>query len=307
MLLGGRHRVRRSGNRLRWPLFRSSTTLRFASVVNRDKGPRSDTSRLHKRPAHKVKALTKNQHCCAKENRKQEAVSLSVLMGGSATAGVTWRETSERSRYELSLPASPLPLMDATFLTGCAPSSPGKSAPPSECKLKVTVEARKSAAAGQTVYCAYGKKSNETKPTVTMTEESNKITLVCGSKDATVQPTTYKTNYCVDDKVSEDCKKEDYKNFIKDFQTDWWTSNAEPKSVSLSIPPEHFPETPKTIRLGCQYKTGGAGTTRSQEAATVCSVDVVISAKESSALARTAAAVPGLTLAAVVVSVSLLL
>lgn len=239
-----------------------------------------------------------------------QPVSLSSLMGGEKLPQVKWVKTSpggQANKYELSLPAAPLPLLDAKFLTGCAAGPSEANTLENECKLKVTVEARKSAASGQTVYCAYGKHSNAARPTVTVTTKNNTVTLVCGNKEATVQPTSYKTDYCADGDASDACAKETYTSLIKEFQTSWWTSNDDDKSVTLTIPPAHFPDTPKTIHLGCQYKAGGADTPRSEEAETSCSVNVVISARESSALGRTVAALPGIGLGAVALCVSLVM
>lgn len=239
---------------------------------------------------------------------KQQPVSLSVLMGGAESSQVKWVQTStggQERKYELGLPNAPLPLLDAKFVTGCAPPSQEKTAGDNECRLEVTVEARKSAATGQTVYCAYGEKSNQARPIVRMTAKDNTMTLVCGNKNTTaVRPTQYTTSYCVDEKVSDTCAKESYTSFIKDFQASWWTSNADAKSVTLTIPPEHFPEASKTIHLGCEYTPQTAPPKTPEPAQRTCSVDVVISAKESSALGRTVAALPALSLAALTVSVS---
>ncbi|PHJ17493.1 srs domain-containing protein [Cystoisospora suis] len=242
-----------------------------------------------------------------------KAVSLSVLMGGTEAPPVTWVESTLTEadgpkKYELSLPNAPLPLKDTKFVAGCIPAKKEKAN--NECKLTVTVEARKSAAAGQTVYCAYGAKSNEAKPTVTMTQENNTLTLVCGNEatKAVPQPTDYKTAYCADE-VGAECKTETFTSFIPGFQSTWWTENKGAQNVTLKIPPEHFPDSPKTIHLGCLYTPPTTPQDQSAGAAkqNLCKVDVVIGAKESSATGRRVAALPGLAVGAVALSISFLI
>ncbi|PHJ15868.1 srs domain-containing protein [Cystoisospora suis] len=126
--------------------------------------------------------------------------------------------------------------------------------------MKVTVETRRSAATDQTVRCAYGATSNKAaRPTVTLTPQNNKVTLVCGSKDHTeVQPRDYQTNYCADANVGTACKKEAYTTFIKDFKPEWWTKVEATQNVTLTLPPENFPVTAKSIHLECGYKSEGS-------------------------------------------------
>ncbi|PHJ17167.1 srs domain-containing protein [Cystoisospora suis] len=242
-------------------------------------------------------------------------VSLSVLMGGTEASPVNWVESkptdgSGGNKYELSLPNAPLPLKDTKFVAGCVPTAPDQAN--KECKLTVTVEARKSAAAGQTVSCAYGAKSNEAKPTVTMTQQNNTVTLVCGNEatKAVPQPTDYKTAYCADDKVGADCKTETFTSFIAGFQSTWWTENKGAQNVTLTIPPEQFPDSAKMIHLGCLYTPPSPAAAAKEDAQAakqnLCKVDVVISAKESSATGRRVAALPGLAAGAVVLSISFL-
>ncbi|PHJ15343.1 srs domain-containing protein [Cystoisospora suis] len=229
-------------------------------------------------------------------------VSLAGMLGGG-TGTVSWVKVegvTGGTKYELNFPDRPLPLLDASFLTGCKPKSGSH-----ECQLTVKVQARKSAATGQTVYCAYGAESNTAKPVVTMTAQNNKMTLVCGNQNAAVLPKDYKTDYCTDEKAATACKTEKYTSFLKDFQPAWWTADETAHSVTLTIPEEQFPDTAKTIRLGCEYTPkAGDQVKNSNTAPTVCTVDVVISAKESSASARTGAILPTVTLAAIVLAVS---
>ncbi|PHJ15344.1 srs domain-containing protein [Cystoisospora suis] len=245
---------------------------------------------------------------CEAQGAKQP-VSLSTILGGVESSGVKWVESAGTGqtgkKYELSLPGVPLPLLDATFVTGCSQSSK------SDCKLTVKVEARKSVATGQTVNCAYGANSNEKgkRPTVTMTTKDNTMTLICGNQENTsVYPASYTTDYCTDETAGDNCKTEKYANFIKEFKTTWWSKGQAPQSVTLTIPPEQFPDTAKTVRLGCHYKSSTTDQTKSPSGAapTACAVDVVISAKDNTGSGRTVAYLPGLTLAAVVLSVTAL-
>lgn len=255
------------------------------------------------------KDLTKCKDATAGSGEKQ-AVSLSQLMGGPTSPEVTWEKQPEGTGgklvYSLSLPPAPLPLVDSSFLTGC------KTQDSQHCVVTVSVEARKSAASGQTVYCAYGKNSNDPtkRPTVTMTTKDNKMTLVCGNKDKTVvQPKNYTTHYCPDEKVGDVCTTAgEYKSFITDFQETWWTKDDATDSVTLTIPPEHFPATAKTIHLGCQYKPPAAEDTQKAAAAgqpTACVVDVVISPKESAG--KTVAVLPSLAVGGIALAVSVAL
>ncbi|PHJ20117.1 hypothetical protein CSUI_006046, partial [Cystoisospora suis] len=74
---------------------------------------------------------------------------------------------------------------------------------------------------------------------------------------------------------------------------------------------EHFPDSPKTIHLGCLYTPPTTASEAKAAEATntkkTCKVDVVISAKESSATGRTVAALPGLAVGAVVLTTSFLM
>ncbi|PHJ17620.1 srs domain-containing protein, partial [Cystoisospora suis] len=105
------------------------------------------------------------------------------------------------------------------------------------------------------------------------------------------------------------CKKEKFTTFIPGFQSKWWTENKGLHSVTLKIPPEHFPDSPKTIHLGCLYKPTTTPEAHNAQATNqnLCKVDVVISAKESLASGRAVAALPGVTVAAVLFSISFLM
>ncbi|PHJ15984.1 srs domain-containing protein [Cystoisospora suis] len=253
----------------------------------------------------------KDTGAAARDDEKQ-AVSLSELMGGASSPAVKWEKqstesTNRKTVYTLSLPAAPLPLVDSSFVTGCQGQP---SQPKQQCVATVTVEARKSAANGQTVYCAYGKNSNDPtkRPTVTMTTKDNKMTLVCGNKEKTVvQPKNYTTHYCSDEKVSDTCTTTagEYKSFITDFQDTWWTKDEATNSVTLTIPPEHFPASAKTIHLGCQYSPPPVAGDNQKAGAgpTACVVDVVISAKDSAG--RTVAVLPAVTVGGIALAVSL--
>lgn len=237
------------------------------------------------------------------------AVGLSELMGGPAFPPVSWRATvlsEEGNVHELTLPKVPLPFIDTKFAIGClSDTRPGPA-----CMMRVTVEARKSTVSGQTVYCAYGANSNKTKHTVKMTTENNKVTLVCGTKEkGALQPTSYQTSYCAGRDVDNACKEEPYTTFIKEFKPTWWTEDEATQSVSLTIPPEHFPDTAKRIHLGCKYKgkeiQPSDSSTETTTRLTTCLIDVVIGARWSTNSGNSTIPVaPSLFVAAFVFSVS---
>ncbi|PFH36092.1 SAG-related sequence [Besnoitia besnoiti] len=182
----------------------------------------------------------------------------------------------------LSVPQSDFPFVDQKFAVGCTDS--GKKV----CKVPVTIKARTSETNGQTVTCAYGASSNESRQAVTLNPSKNSFTLVCGDK-GTVLPTNYETKFCSSDpeKAKETCDG-DYQSILPGFEEGWW-KNDDPtaNSFTLSIPVEKFPKEQAKMVVACQQEKESSGSKTVQwEAATssVCRVDVTIEAGSPASL-----------------------
>ncbi|PFH36089.1 SAG-related sequence [Besnoitia besnoiti] len=203
---------------------------------------------------------------------------------------VQWQNCDQESKVpeqckSLTIPEESLPFADEGFSVGCVDKTQGDK---KLCQVAVTIKARASETNGQTVTCAYGASSNESRQAVTLNPSKNSFTLVCGDK-GTVLPTNYETKFCSSDpeKAKETCDG-DYQSILPGFEEGWW-KNDDPtaNSFTLSIPVEKFPKEQAKMVVACQQEKESSGSKTVQwEAATssVCRVDVTIEAGSPASL-----------------------
>ncbi|CBZ53655.1 SRS domain-containing protein [Neospora caninum Liverpool] len=222
-------------------------------------------------------------------------ININTLLSGSSTA-VSWQSCEDVgevpcTKKKLTIPPENFPFVDQKFVVGCVDDTKAND----KMTVTVTLEARASATEDHIVKCAYGKNSNPTHQTVTLTPEKNSFTLVCGDK-GDVLPTNYKEEYCVSEtgtEASESCTGA-YDGIFPNFETTWWTTTANSNEYKFTIPDGQFPAEEQKITVGCQKKTAGEteknrhGSEKEDEAkSTVCSVDVTIVASAASSGALT--------------------
>ncbi|CBZ50820.1 srs domain-containing protein [Neospora caninum Liverpool] len=222
-----------------------------------------------------------------KANGPTECVNVTTLLTGNIET-VRWEEVNVDSKNpkpkRLTIPTENLPYTDKKFIVGCLDKE-GNNA---KCKLTVTLEARESVTENQTVTCAYGKTSNPTHQTITLSPSQNSFTLVCGS-EGEVLPTEYQNTYCVSQagtNASAECCG-NYTEVIPAYESNWWKEDRSSHSFTLAIPEDGFPEEATNITVGCQQKGADTSNNARDEAVsdspTVCSVDVTIEGVTSSA------------------------
>ncbi|PFH36097.1 SAG-related sequence [Besnoitia besnoiti] len=223
---------------------------------------------------------------------KQCNVEIVELLAGTPN-DVKWKacDTQERngkpSCQTLTIPQDNLPFVDQKFAVGCT----GEDSTKKVCKVDVTLKAIASATNGQTVTCAYGAGSNESRQVVTLNPSKNSFTLVCGDK-GTVLPTNYDTKFCSSDPAgtSTTCDG-DYQSILPGFENGWWKKDDPdtPKSFTLSIPVDKFPKEQAKMVVACQQTTPKSSSKIAKDeiaTSSVCRVDVTIEASAFAAAAR---------------------
>ncbi|PFH36098.1 SAG-related sequence [Besnoitia besnoiti] len=219
--------------------------------------------------------------------------NIQQLLGGDPSS-VKWEACKEEKAKgaekckTLTVPQTNLPFVDQRFAVGCTeePNNNNKL-----CRIPVTIKARASATNGQTVTCAYGAGSNESRQAVTLNPSKNSFTLVCGEK-GTVLPTNYDTKFCPSDPAgtSTTCDG-DYQSILPGFENGWWKKDDPdtPKSFTLSIPVDKFPKEQAKMVVACQQtktKSGSGSPAEGAATSSVCTVDVTIEASAFAAAAR---------------------
>ncbi|CBZ50815.1 srs domain-containing protein [Neospora caninum Liverpool] len=237
--------------------------------------------------------LTEKQVCpentpdlkdCKRNGQTTQCVSVTTLLTGNAEE-VKWVQVTDQANTvkKMTIPKENLPYTDKKFIVGCLDQNKKNT----KCKLTVTLEARESVTENQTVTCAYGKTSNPTHQTVTLSPSQNSFTLVCGS-EGEVLPTEYQNTYCVSQagkNASAECSG-NYTEVIPAYESNWWKENTSSHSFTLAIPEDGFPEEATKIMVGCQKKTSQPSKEKGEpatESPTVCSVDVTIEGVASAA------------------------
>ncbi|PFH36086.1 SAG-related sequence [Besnoitia besnoiti] len=200
------------------------------------------------------KGLEKSTVCSAEASNWTACdLDLNKLLANN-TAQVTWTECAKKDKIAegqcktLSIPRENFPYADEQFTVGCTQGEITK------CKVTVSVTARPSVTEGDTVTCAYGASSNPSHQAVTLSPSKNSFTLVCGEK-GTVLPTNYQTSFC--SPGSEDAKKScegDYQTILPGYEGNWWHSDSNANTFTLSIPADKFPTEEAKIMVGCHQK-----------------------------------------------------
>ncbi|CBZ50818.1 srs domain-containing protein [Neospora caninum Liverpool] len=227
---------------------------------------------------------TKDLKDCKRNGGTPTCVSVTTLLTGNAEA-VRWEDVNADAHRtkKMTIPKDNLPYTDKKFIVGCLNSGGAQA----KCKLTVTIEARESVTENQTVTCAYGKTSNPTHQTITLSPSQNSFTLVCGSEGEAL-PTKYQNTYCVSQagtNASAECSG-NYTEVIPAYESNWWKEDTSRQSFTLAIPEDGFPEEATNITVGCQKKTSQSSKKKGEpatESPTVCSVDVTIEGVASAA------------------------
>ncbi|PFH36100.1 SAG-related sequence [Besnoitia besnoiti] len=206
-------------------------------------------------------------------------------------SGVQWDECNEREKSTgkcktLTIPQANFPFVDESFAVGCTVNLDSND---KLCRIPVTIKARTSETNGQSVTCAYGAGSNESRQAVTLNPSKNSFTLVCGEK-GTVLPTNYDTKFCSSDPAgtSTTCDG-DYQSILPGFENGWWKKDdpATPKSFTLSIPVDKFPKEQAKMVVACQQTTPKPSSKIAKDekaTSSVCRVDVTIEAGSPASL-----------------------
>ncbi|PFH36084.1 SAG-related sequence [Besnoitia besnoiti] len=209
-----------------------------------------------------------------------------ILTG--TTSSIQWKDTTAQGRAKdqsrsLTVPPETIPFVDEKFVVGCISST---SSSTTSCKVDVKIEARATAKNDQTVVCAYGARSNQTRQAVTLSPSQNSFTLVCGDKGE-VLPKAYAQTYCSPDSkdASETCSG-DYTTILAGYEDKWWSADDKARSFTLSVPADKFPSKAAKLLVGCrqEYPLSEDKKNAPAEGSTVCSVDVFIEANASSSL-----------------------
>ncbi|PFH37046.1 SAG-related sequence [Besnoitia besnoiti] len=178
--------------------------------------------------------------------------TLQTLLGTSYS--IEWKKMDpppedQGEAWMLKLSDPDLPFKDAKFFVGCQNSSRA----PAECKVDITVKARRSSVADNAVSCAYGSDSNPNALNVEITQEKNTLTLTCG-EDGVIKPATDEGHYCEDEKL-EKCEKS-FQDILPKFDNQWWTKKGQPPAaMKLTIPREDFPSEEQKFYIGCSPKS----------------------------------------------------
>ncbi|PFH36081.1 SAG-related sequence [Besnoitia besnoiti] len=177
-----------------------------------------------------------------------------ILTG--TTSSIQWKDTTAQGRAKdqsrsLTVPPETIPFVDEKFVVGCISST---SSSTTSCKVDVKIEARATAKNDQTVVCAYGARSNQTRQAVTLSPSQNSFTLVCGDKGE-VLPKAYAQTYCSPDSkdASETCSG-DYTTILAGYEDKWWSADDKARSFTLSVPADKFPSKEAKLLVGCRQE-----------------------------------------------------
>ncbi|PFH37760.1 SAG-related sequence [Besnoitia besnoiti] len=232
-------------------------------------------------------------------NGDQMQVPLQQLLPSSDA--LTWTEepesdkTAASKQWSLQLKEEQLPFSDKEFFVGCRGQS-DSDASQSPCKVTVQVEARPSSVKKNVVSCAYGHTSNPETLKVEMSEETNTLTLVCGT-DGKIKPPAYSSSYCSGASL-ENCSAS-FTEILPKFEEKWWTAEdnqPSSNSVKLTIPPTDFPSANQRFYVGCspvpekdEKPVRGRVSEHSEgqvkKEPTTCKVEVIVRAARSAASA----------------------
>ncbi|PHJ23731.1 srs domain-containing protein [Cystoisospora suis] len=191
------------------------------------------------------------ENCGRQDSDPAKTIEISKLLGSKEKIVWAAKEKEAAASYSLTLRNEDFPYVDKTFFVGCKKDGQG-----AECQLNVTVKARTSAVSGQTATCAYGVSSNPSTLEVTMTQEENTFTLVCGTGGTTVPGKLYfQTEFCEGDDVTSCSETSTYRSFLPEFESSWWSIDVQENRHVLKIPPESFPAKEHTFLVGCTLPT----------------------------------------------------
>ncbi|PHJ17613.1 srs domain-containing protein [Cystoisospora suis] len=204
-----------------------------------------------------------------------EYLKIKEICGQNST--VTPYENGKKGGFAVKVPKEDRkPGLDRLFRVGCAPSRADAGIPTNSCHLDVTVPATESAVSDkQVVSCSYGANSNPKTQQVSVDPSKNHVTVDCGT-EGDIAPSTFETAYCSDDKLTSCDKK--YADLFTGYQPTWWGSVGGARTVT--IPKDSFPETAKSVYVGCKPK---AELVKGALNPTPCIVQVTFTPKGSSA------------------------
>lgn len=202
-------------------------------------------------------------------------LNIKEICGQNSTA--TPYQNVKKAGFAVKVPKEDRkPGLDRIFRVGCAPEVVGKNIPTSSCHLDITVPATESVVSDkQVVSCSYGVNSNPKTQEVFVSPSKNQVTVDCGT-EGEIAPSTFETAYCSDDQLTSCDKK--YADLFTGYQPTWWGTVGGARTVT--IPKESFPESAKSVYVGCKPK---GDLVKDPVKATPCIVQVTFSPKSASA------------------------